>query len=70
MNKTLAICDMPTGRLNFPVDNILVNQPKCRTQAFKQLLSIPPPAIKTASRTWRLTYIIEDFLSHVPLKPP
>ena len=69
MNKTLTVCEVPSRYLNFPVDNILAKQPKCRTQAFKQLLSMPPPPIKAASRTWRLTYIIEDFLSHVQLKP-
>ena len=52
-------------RVKFPVDNTLTNQLKCRTQAFKQLLSMPPPTIKTTSRTWRLTYIIEDFLSYL-----
>ena len=55
-------------RLKFPVDITLTSQPKCRTQAFKQLMSLPPPIIKTTSRTWRLTYIIEDFLTHLQPK--
>ena len=55
--------------LKYPVDNMLIKQNKCRTQALKQLLSMPPAPARAASRTWRVSYIIADFLSRLQVKP-
>ena len=54
--------------LHYPVDTVLINQNKCRTQALKQLLSTPPTAIRTNARTWRLAYEIARLFSHLQVK--
>jgi hypothetical protein len=54
--------------LKYPVDNALLKQNKCRTQALKLLLSMPPAPTNTTSRSWRLTYLIAEFLSYLQVK--
>ena len=49
--------------LRFPVDKMLLDQRKCRTQALKQLLSKPSDSIETAEPPWKLMEMISNFLS-------
>lgn len=74
MNPTLTehmygYCEGQRRLLKYPVDNELIKQRKCRTQALKLLLSMPPVSMKETSRTWRLVYIIADILSYLQVKP-
>jgi hypothetical protein len=52
----------------FPVDSELLKQRKCRTQALKELLSIPPESPKTAPGTWRLAYVYAALRSRLQIK--
>jgi hypothetical protein len=66
--KMRQSCGAHSWRLKYPVEIALLEQRKCRTQALKQLLSIPPEPIKPASRNWRLAYIIADLLACLQIK--
>lgn len=73
MNRVLTehkqfYCEAKSGLIQFPVDKILIGQRKCRTQALKQLLSIPLPSTNRASRSWRLNYIVADLIVSVQVK--
>ena len=52
----------------YPVDHALLGQRKCRTQALKQLLSMPPESPNTAPGTWRLAYVIAGLRSRLQIK--
>jgi hypothetical protein len=58
----------PCRPAQYPVDSELLKQRKCRTQALKQLLSIPPESPKTAPGTWRLAYMIAGLRSRLQIK--
>jgi hypothetical protein len=64
-----SFCDARSKRLHYPVDAVLLKQRKCRTQALKQLLSIPEAPAGKAPRTWRLACIISDFLYRLQIRP-
>ena len=68
MNSSITdrICsphEAPCSEGKYPVDQSLLAQNKCRTQALKQLLAMPAEPVKGTSRNWRLTYIIGELLS-------
>ena len=64
-----TLCDITrAGLSNIPVDNELLKQRKCRTQALKGLLSIPPESPKTAPGTWRLAYVFAALRSRLQIK--
>ena len=58
----------PRRPVEYPVDNELLKQRKCRTQALKGLLSIPPESPKTAPGTWRVAYVFAALRSRLQIK--
>ena len=47
---------IPGRPVGYPVDDELLKQKKCRTQALKGLLSIPPESPKAAKASFSLAY--------------
>ena len=69
MNDPPHTFAMHPGRpVEYPVDNELLKQRKCRTQALKGILSIPPESPKTAPGTWRVAYVFAALLSRLQIK--
>ena len=69
MNDPPHTFAMSPGRpVEYPVDNELLKQRKCRTQALKGILSIPPESPKTAPGTWRVAYVFAALRSRLQIK--